>query len=456
MDKTMKSLFVKERAFYRTFFLLAGTLILEQAVVLSVNLADNVMIGSYSEVSLSGVAAVNQIQFVVQQIAFAISNGMVVLTGQYWGKKQLEPIRQLASVALRAGLVFALLMFILATLFPVQMVGLFVKDSAIIAEGVRYLGIIRFTYLFFVVTTVLLGVMRSVESVRLALGVSVVSLLVNCGMNYVLIAGRFGAPEMGVVGAAIGTLTARILGFIIVCVYVFSWDKKLNLQGREFLSIDKMMRRDYRKTAVPVVIQGGLWGAANAIQTAILGHMSSHAIAAYSVSSTIFLLLKVAAVGACTAATILIGKQVGSGDRSRLKPCVNTLQLLFAGTGVFLCIMLNLIRVPLLSVYKVSEETYQLASVFILIQSVVLLTMSYQMPMNAGVIRGGGDTRYGVILDLISIWGIVLPVSFLAAFVFHWPAAVVVICLNADQVFKCVPAAIYGNSYKWVRDLTRG
>ena len=454
--KIMRQLFVKERAFYRTFFILAGTLILEQAVVLSVNLADNVMIGSYSEVSLAGVAAVNQIQFVVQQIAFAISNGLIVLSGQYWGRKQTKPIRQLSAIALKAGILFALVMFAAASLFPEALVRLFVKDEAIVAEGVRYLGIIRFTYLFFAVTTVLLGVMRSVETVRLALGVSCVSLVVNCCINYVLISGRFGAPELGVAGAAVGTLTARILEFVIVWVYVFGKDKKLGLRGRDIFSLDRVLGMDYLRTATPVILQGTLWGLANAIQTAILGHMSNNAIAAYSVSSTIFLLLKVAAAGACTAATILIGKQVGSGDRTHLRQYVTTLQALFVGTGVTLCIALNLIRVPLLSVYKVSPETYELASAFILIQSVVLLTMSYQMPVIVGIIRGGGDTRYAVILDLISIWGIVIPFSCLAAFVFHWPAVAVVICLNADQVFKCVPAAIYGNSYRWVRDLTRG
>ncbi len=452
----MTQLLVKERTFYKVFLLLAGTLILEQAVVLSVNLADNVMIGSYSEVSLAGVAAVNQIQFVVQQIAFAISNGLIVLSGQYWGKGQTEPIRRLSAVALRAGIVFALAMFAAASLFPEQMVGLFVKDRDIIAEGVRYLSIIRFTYLFFAVTTVLLGVMRSVETVQLALGVSLVSLVVNCCINYVLIAGRFGAPEMGVAGAAIGTLTARILEFIIVCSYVLICDKKLRFRLPYLFSADRVIAKDYIKTAFPVILQGFMWGMSNAIQTAILGHMSSHAIAAYSVSSTIFLLLKVAAVGACTAASILIGKQIGSGGgQEKLKQYVVTLQLLFIGTGAVLCAALNVIRIPLLSVYKVSSETYGLASTFILIQSVVLLTMSYQMPVNAGIIRGGGETRYGVILDLISIWGIVLPFSYLAAFVFGWPPVIVVICLNADQVFKCIPAAVYVNSYRWVRNLTR-
>lgn len=446
---------VKERSFYKTFCMLAGTLILEQAVILSVNLADNVMIGGYSEISLAGVAAVNQIQFVIQQVAYSISNGLIVLASQYWGKKNPGAIRKLTGVALFYGILWAAFMFLLVTLFPAQCVGLFIKDQAAIAEGVRYLDIIRFTYPFFVVTTVLLGSMRSVETVRLALIVSAVSLVVNCCINFLLINGRFHAPEMGVRGAAIGTLTARVLECGIVICYVFLKDKKLQLRPRSLVRMDSLLLKDYTRVSIPILVQGAMWGVSNAIQTAILGHMTISAETAYSISSTIFLLLKVASVGACTAASIIIGKQIGMGDRGRLKETVVTLQLLFVGVGIMLGLILFAIRTPLLSVYRISDETYYLANAFMIIQSVVICTMSYQMPANCGIIRGGGETRYGMILDVISIWLIVLPVSCLGAFVWNFSPIVVVICLNADQVFKCIPAAIYTNSYRWVHHLAR-
>ncbi len=447
---------VRDRSFYQSFCILAGTLILEQAVVLSVNLADNVMIGGYSEISLAGVAAVNQIQFFVQQVAYAISNGLVVLASQYWGKKHTEPIARLTGVSLYYAVLFSAAIFLAVSLFPEQCVGLFVSDEAVIAEGVRYLKIIRFTYPFFAVTTVLLGTMRSVETVRLALIVSAISLVVNCCINFLLIEGRFHAPELGVRGAAIGTLTARVLEFLIVTGYVFFRDPKLRLRLRSLFHLDRTLLRDYTRVAMPVICQGALWGAANAIQTAILGHMTVSAEAAYSISSTAFLLLKAASVGACTAATILVGKQVGQGSsREQLKSTTFTLQVLFLGIGAVLAAGLFAVRTPLLSVYSISPETYRLANASFLIQTVVIFTMSYQMPTNGGIIRGGGDTRYGVILDLVSIWCIVLPVSYCAAFVWGLSPVIVVMCLNADQVFKCIPAAIYVNSYRWVRTLTR-
>ena len=449
-------MFTKDRNFYRSFAVLCLTLMLEQAVILSVNLADNIMLGRYSESALSGVAAVNQIQFVLQQIVFGVSNGMIVLGSQYWGQKRTGEIRMLSSIAMRAALGVAIALFIAVSLLPEQTLRLFTRDAAIVAEGVAYLKIIRFTYLFFAASSILLGTMRVVESVQIALRVSLLSLVLNCSINYVLIYGRFGAPEMGVRGAAIGTLTARIVELFVFAWYVFVRDRRVSMQPSDFFSADREMARDFFRVASPVILTQTLWGLANALQTVILGHMSAVAIAAQSISSNVFLLLKVASVGASSAAAILIGKAIGEGkDLSVLKEYTRTLQALFVAIGLVLGAALMIIRVPLLRVYNISDETRALANAYMIIQSVVLVTMSYQMPTNGGIIRGGGDTRFVMILDLISIWGIVLPFSCLAAFVWRLSPIIVIILLNSDQVFKCVPAFIRVNSYKWIKRLTR-
>ena len=256
------------------------------------------------------------------------------------------------------------------------------------------------------------------------------------------------------VGAAIGTLAARALECGIVCVYVFCRDRKLQLRAAELGRSDPALRGDYFRTSVPIVLQAAMWGVLNAIQTAILGHMTASAVAAYSISSTAFLLLKVTSVGACTAASIMVGKQIGSGGK-QLRTMVYTMQLLFVGLGAALGIVLFFLRIPLLRVYRISDETRYLANAFFLIQSVVLLTMSYQMPTNAGILRGGGDTRFALVLDLISFWAIVIPLSYLAAFRWHASPIVVVMLLNSDQVFKCIPAFLRVNHFRWVHSLTR-
>lgn len=449
-------MFTKDRQFYKTFIVLCVTLMLEQAVILSVNLADNIMLGTYSENSLSGVAAVNQIQFVLQQVVYAVSNGMIILGSQYWGQKRTGEIRKLSSIGMRAALVLTVALFIAVSIFPHQILGLFTPSEAIIAEGVKYLDIIRFSYIFFGISAILLGTMRIAESVRIALVVSIISLVLNCSINFVLIYGRFGAPEMGVRGAAIGTLIARIVECLIYAVYVFVHDKRVQLKPKDLLSTDSAMFRDFLRVATPVILTQALWGLSNALQTVILGHMNDVAIAAQSISSNIFLLLKVASVGACSAASIIIGKTIGeSDDLARLKEYTRTLQVMFVSIGLVLGMALFFIRIPLLSIYNITDETRELANAYMLIQSVVLVTMSYQMPTNGGIIRGGGDTKFIMIVDLISIWGIVLPLSFLAAFVWELSPVIVIMLLNSDQVFKCIPAFIRANSYKWVRKLTR-
>ena len=442
---------IHEKSFYRLFWRLAGTLILEQAVILSVNLADNVMIGSYSETALAGVAAVNMIQFVVQQIVYGLNNGMIVLSSQYWGQKRLEPIRALSAIGLLLEILFAVGMFVLATLCPQWLVRLFVDDEAIIAEGVRYLRIIRFTYLFFAMTTILLGAMRSVETVRIALVVSSVSLVVNCSMNFLLIPGRFGLPELGVRGAAIGTLTARILEFVLVCVYVFRFDKKLRLRLGDMLHLDRTLLKDFLRVDYPILVQAVIWGVSNAMQTAFLGHMAASAMTAYSISSTVFLLLKVTSVGACTAASILVGKQIGQGDGARLRSMVRTMQVMFLCIGLCLAAALFIIRLPLLSMYQISDETYQLASTFILIQCVVLLTMSYQMPVNAGILRGGGDTRFLLVADMSTMWLVAVPLGALAGLTLKLPPFFTYLFLYSDQILKAFWCFLRLRSGKWIK-----
>lgn len=448
-------MFTKDREFYRSFIRLCLALMLEQAVVLSVNLADNLMLGTYSEPALAGVAAVNQIQFVYQQMVYAIGGGVVVLSSQYWGQRRLGEIRNIVCTGVRLEMVVAALLFVAASIFPEALVRLFSTNDAIVAQGVDYLRIIRFSYPVFALTALLLNAMRVVESVRIALVVSAISLAVNCAINYLLIGGNLGAPEMGVRGAAIGTLAARVVECAIVVVFVLR-DQRLGLRMRDFFRKNSGLVKDFMRVTLPVLGSGLLWGVSNAMQTVILGHMDDSAIAAQSISNTVFLLLKVTAVGASSAASVLIGKTVGQGDMKRLKEYTRTLQCIFAGIGVLLAAAMLIIRTPLLGVYapKISQATYDLASVYMLIQAGVLLVTSYQMPVNTGIIRGGGDPKFIMYMDMISIC-FFIPLAMLGGMAWGWSAIAVIVCVNIDQLIKCVPAAIRVNGYKWVHKLTR-
>lgn len=468
---------MKDYSFYRKFFSIYTALVLQNVITLSVNLADNIMLGAYSETSLAGVAAVNQIQFVYQQLIMALGDGLVIFGSQYWGKGQTEPLKRIAASAMHAALMIAVLLFIIVSAFPGKAVGVFTTDRPIIEEGVKYLAIIRFSYLFFAVTQLLLAALRSVEMVKIAFQLSILTFFVNCGINYVLIFGNFGAPKMGAEGAAIGTLTARVIECGVLVLYIYASSKngeangknhykdklcerrdtfwRLGLCFRDYLRFDKTLAKDYYKIVSPMALVQGLWGLNTALQTVILGHMTSAAIAANSASSALFLLVKSSAVGAASASSVIIGKTVGSGDIARVKEYSVRLQRMFVVIGVISGIFLFFLRVPVLRMYDLKPETKEMANTFLIILSVVCVGMSYQMPTNVGIIRGAGNALFVVKVDLISIWLIVIPLSFVMAFVVKASPAAVVCCLNADQIFKCVPAFLMSHYGNWIRKLTR-
>lgn len=444
-----------DTSFYRKFLTIYVALVLQNVVTLSVNLADNMMLGSYSETALSGVAAVNQIQFIYQQLLMALGDGLVIFCSQYWGKRQTEPMKKISATAMHAGLLIAILLFALVSIFPRQAVGIFTTEESIIREGVSYLSIIRFTYLFFAVTQILLATLRSVEVVKIAFYLSVMTFFVNCGINYVLIYGHFGAPEMGAAGAAIGTLAARMTELVVLIIYIIKKEKQLHLSIRSYLQHDRVLSGDYFRETAPMLVVQGLWGVNTALQTVILGHMTAAAIAANSVASTIFMMVKSMAVGAASTASIIIGNTIGTGDIALVKKYSGRLQRIFVVIGLVSGLLLFLIRVPILQLYDLSASTKEMANTFLIILSVVVIGMSYQMPTNNGIIRGGGNAMFVVKMDLISIWGIVIPLSFVMAFVVKASPATVVCCLNADQIFKCIPAFLESHYGNWIRKLTR-
>ena len=462
----MKKLNVtKDKSFYKDFFSVWSVLVLFNIITLGVNLLDNVMVSAYSEAAMAGVSAVNQVQFLFQQLMLGAGDAVVVLGSQYWGQQRTEPIKRFFVGALLLGTALSLLFFAISSITPAGVVYLFTDDPAIHAAGVEYLRVMKYSFLVFALTNLLLAVLRSVETVWIGFWVSVSTLLVNGGLNYLLIEGHWGFPRMGVTGAAIATLSARVMELVIVLVYILCLDKKLGWRVREFFRMDKLLVKDYLKLVRPFLVTSLMFGGAVMLQTVILGHMEEtgvggSTIAANSIASTLYQMLKVAIVGASSAAAVLIGKAIGSGRMDVIKSYAQTLQLMFVGIGVCTSTALFLLRVPIVNLYAaispdLSRETYEMALQFILVLCVTGFGTAYQMPVATGIIRGGGDAKFVLINDLVSIWGIVIPVSLLAAFVFEWPPVVVIACLNADQVFKCGAAGIKVNRYKWMKKLTR-
>ncbi len=446
----------RDGAFYRRFFSLTGMIALQNIIVFSVNLADNLMLGAYKETALSGVALVNQIQFLLQMIVMGIGEGVIVLSSQYWGKRQTQPMKHIANIGMRLAAAASLLLFAVVFFFPQGVLGLLTNEPAVIDEGVKYLKIICFSYPLFAVTNTLLAVLRSVETVRIGFLVSFSTFCINVCLNSILIYGNLGAPELGSAGAAIATLISRTVEVVIILVYCLFRDQKLRLRVRDFTRrLEKSLLGDYIRVGMPVVASNAIWGIAMASQTAILGRLGESAIAANSIATTVFQILTVISYGASSATSVLVGKTIGESGMSRVKRFVKPLQVIYLLIGLITGAALFLVKDWILGFYSVSPQTYSLAIAFMTVLSVTSIGTSYQVAVLTGIVRGAGETKFILYNDSIFMWLIVIPSAALCAFVWNLSPVVVFCCLKCDQILKCAVAFVKVNFLPWGRQLTR-
>ncbi len=454
-DPKLLGLFTRDREFYRTFFPLLAIITLQQLAALAVNLADNIMLGTYTELALSGATLVNQLQFTLQQIAAGVGMGIVVLASQYWGEGRTGPIKQIINLGVKSALLFGVVFFVCALTMPRQLLSLFTNDQAVIAEGMRYLKVICWTYLVFSVSNSLMYSLQSVETAAVGTVMSLSTICINVCVNYCLIFGHFGAPELGVVGAAVATLISRVVELIIILVYVLFIDKKLHLKLAELLRFDFTYLRDFVKVAAPLVLSGFLWGVAQAAQTAVLGHISAAVIAASSIASVIFQIFAVVGMACANVASVTTGKTIGQGKLHLVRSYAKTMQAIFLLVGLIFGGLMFLCREAIVGLYAVSPETKALAVQFLTVLSVTTVGSCYEYPVESGIIGGGGSTRYTAWADNLFMWLFTIPSAVLSAFVFRFPPVVTFCCLKADQILKCIPNCIVCNRFRWVKVLTR-
>ena len=464
-----ESFFTKDSGFYKATFSMLAFVALQNVIAYSVNMADNIMLGTYSQAALSGAATVNQVFFMIQQFAISFGNALVALAAQYWGQQRLKPIRTLTGITLKVGAAVSIVLTLICVFLPSGIVRIFTNDPDIVAEGTKYLLLIVWTFLLYIITNILMAALRAVGTVNISFYISIVSLVVNIGINYVLIFGKLGFPEMGIRGAAIGTLIARVIELLIVIVYLAKFDKKLYLFRKNQLEKaglaekdvfwlfdnNKELWRDFLKVYFPIFCATVLWGVSVPMQTAILGHLSADAIAANSVATTFYQYLKVIVVAMSSTSAVMIGQSIGRGDMRRIKSDGRTLSVIDVVIGLILGILLVILKNPLLTLYDLNPNAMRLAGNLILIMAVIMVGMSYQMPVSFGIIQGGGDAKFTMKMNLISTWCIVMPLSFMAAFWWKWPVEWVVVIVQSDQIFKCLPTFLHFRKYTWMKKLTR-
>lgn len=446
---------MKDPSFYKEFLWLTAMMGLQNLLSFSVNLADNMMLGQYSETSLAASSIVNQIQYLLQMTsASGLGLGGVILIAQYWGKGDHESVRRIIALTMKFAIGSGALFCVICVAAPEAVVSLLTTDVAVAADAARYLRVIGVTYLIFPMQASLVLCFRGVGITRLGPVMSFVSLVLNVIGNWLFIFGNGGMPELGIEGAAWSSLIARIFEITIVLVFA-ARNRVLPLKLSSFIKPDGYFLKDFLKVALPVVGEGVAFGMANILQIAILGRLTQPVIAANSIAVTMHQVVTVFGFGTANSSSVMIGRAIGSGRLDLVKTYARTMQLLYlvigAATSAVLFVSIDFV----LGFYDISAEASTLAASMMHILCFTIIGSCYEYPCMCGIIAAGGNTMFAFILDLIFTLGVSVIGAFLSAFVFCWPPLVTFAILKSDQVLKCFPNVIAVNRYRWVHDLTR-
>lgn len=443
-----------DKKFYSTVFTISMPIALQNIISFSVNLMDTVMLGTIGEIALSASSLANQMFFIFNVVCFGVASGATVLASQYWGKRDTESIQKIIGLAVKITIAFAIVFTALVATFPTQVMRIFTPDAAVVEAGARYLRMVSFSYLFGGVSATILMILRSVETVKISLFIYSVSFCVNVFFNYMFIFGKLGAPELGVTGAAVGTVIARFSECIILLIYLMFFEKKIHFKLRIFLSHDKMLMRDLMRFGLPVMVNEFFWAIGISIHSVILGHISASVVAANSICNVVYQIATSFIFGIASASAVITGNIIGTGDIPYLRSCVKKLKHIYFVLGIASAALLIALKNPILSIYSIEPETLDFANQLMVAYAFAIFFMAYTCPLIAGVFRGSGDTRFAAVVDIGCLW-FSIPIGAIAAFVFHFPPLIVFACLKMDYPLKTMFCLLRLRGTNWIRSVTR-
>ena len=448
---------VKEKQFYTNILMLSVPIILQQLLRVSVDTADSIMLGRIDQVQMSAVSQAQQIFFIFYTLCSGFSAGCSVLIAQYWGRQGKEQIRMLFATGIRAIAVFGIAISVLVLAFPALFMRIYSSDPVIIELGASYLRIAAWMYLPCGVSTMMFACCRGIEQVKISFIANAISYPLNILLDYGLIFGRFGLPEMGIRGAALGAVIARLVEFVILAVFVFRKEMKIRLRVRDLLHTNRRLSRDFFKIGLPIVVHELIWSTGTTAGSAITGQLSISVVGGYNVANTFYQLVACVMNGILQACTVTIGKTIGSGQKKpEIKKQAYSVLVIGLVGGVLLGLVTILLGAPFTGLYRLTDETRAFVWQFMVINALIWPFVGVEMTGIIATLRAGGDGQTGLITDIFTMWLITIPLASLGAFVFHWPPAVVISIIKFNIVLEALVGVWRIRSMKWVRNLTSG
>lgn len=443
-----------DKTFLLTLVTLMVPMILQNLLTLGTQMMDSIMLGQLGQNELSASSLANQPFFIFNLLIFGMASGSSVLNAQFWGKRDIRSIKIIISICLKVAFTVSILLAAVVMLFPRAVMAVYTNDQAVIELGAQYLQVIGWCYIFHGIASTLLTSIRSVGIVRVAVVDSVFALVCNTSLNYILIFGKLGFPVLGVRGAAIATVITRIGEVAIVLTYLLFIDKKLKFRPRDLAAFEMGLLKNYLKNGLPVAFNEVFWSIGVSIQSMILGRLGADAVSASQMSSIVQQFATVFIFGVANAAAIIIGNDIGAGRMEEAKSRIRAFRWIAVWVGLFAAGVILVLSRPVVGFYNVPEETKELALQMLRMLSVIVLFVSQTGIGVVGLLRGGGDPRFGVFVDLCGLWLFAVPAALLAAFVFHAPVLAVYLCSKLDEPVKLVMLTWRMRNDRWIKDVT--
>lgn len=448
----------EKRSFYRYTARITAPIALQNLMDAAVGSADVIMLSFVSQTALAASSLAGQVMFVLQMLLFGISSGASVLSAQYWGKGDQRAVERVMGLSLRVTVAIAALFTLAAAAVPGLIMRIFTAESDLIAAGADYLRAVSAAYLLGGFSTVYLSVMRSVERVRVSAALHCSAVVMNVLLNACFIFGIGPFPKLGIVGVALATSITRLLEFI-ACLIDSRFCRVIRLKMADLLARGGQLMRDFVRFSVPAAANDIIWGLAFSVYSIILGHLSSDIVAANSVASVVRNLGTVVCFGVSSSAAIILGKTMGYNQLKEAKEYARrfawlSVQTALAG-GVLILLSRPLVLQFMHYYVTVTDTVRSELSTMLLINSYYVIGQSVNTMLICGIFRAGGDVRFGLICDIISMWCYAVPIGLLCAFVFKLPEMWVYFVLCLDEFVKMPVVVAHYKKRGWLRNITR-
>lgn len=439
---------------------LAIPIAIQNLLTSSFTLVDTLMVGQLGDVSLAAVGIAGQWGWLLNMVTFGICSGAAVFFAQYYGEGNRRGFLHTYGISLGIGLCFALLFMFIGFFCSEAVLKIFNRDTAVLSAGTQYLKIAVFSYPAVLINMLINMVLRSAKRVKLPMFVAVFTTVLNAALDYGLIFGAFGLPRLGIEGAAIATVISAWSGPVIIfAITAIIGDDVFFAPVNKLFGFDKAFAITFIKRALPVVLNETLWGLGTVVYNAIFSNLSYEYTAAVSILRTFENIAFAFFAGLINAASVIIGQDVGKGELKKATQNANRFMILVPIIGMVIGTLIFLFKDSLISLFNmgntISEKTILAARGITTVYALELAVRNIPYVAIVGVFRAGGDTKKGMLYEMVSLWAVSIPVTFLAAFVFRWPFVAVFACSYfCEDYLKAFLCIKYFFTKKWIKPVT--